>query len=173
MSITKRKPFPRESSEYFRLYIDQVDTDDFLEALNNQLIASEKFYDALPDDKWNHTYGEGKWTIKEVLIHLMDTERILAYRALRVARNDKTPLPGFEQDDYIPFQNTEHRSVESLLKEYRYLRLSTIEFFKSLNEEACNRIGTASDNPISPRALGFIIAGHELHHQHIIRERYL
>ena len=107
------------------------------------------------------------------MLHIIDTERVFAYRAMRVARNDKTPMPGFEQDDYVPNSNASQRSASSVIEEYAALRNSTIQLFQNFSEDQLNRIGTASGFPISTLALGFILAGHEAHHMRIIREKYL
>ena len=127
----------------------------------------------MPPDKLTYRYAENKWTIKEILVHIMDDERIYAYRALRIARNDKTPLPGFEQDDYVPFSKANQRSLASILREYKTVRQATVSLFTSFNMEDLLRIGTANDHPVSVRALAWHIAGHELHHLNIIKERYL
>ena len=171
--ITSRKPQANESSEYFKRYINLVETDNIVATLKNQLTDIEKFFSAWPTDKWDYAYAEGKWTIKELLIHMIDTERILAYRALGIARNDKTALPGFDQDAFTPFMNAANRSVDSIMNEYRVVRLATIALFENLNDEALSRIGTASNAPASPLAQAFIIAGHEIHHMNVIREKYV
>jgi hypothetical protein len=102
----------------------------------------------------------------------MDTERIFAYRALRISRNDQSPLQGFDQDDYVPYYETNNRSITSLLEEYELLRRSSIALFKNMSKEMLDRMGTASDAPISVLALGFMTAGHEIHHWQILKERY-
>jgi hypothetical protein len=170
---TLKKPETNESASYFKRYIDQVDGGDFLKTLEEALPKTVAFLNSLDAEKWNYRYADRKWSVKEVLLHVIDTERIMAYRALRIARNDKTPLTGFEQDDYIPFVDAENRSPTSLIEEYKAVRKASIEMFRYFNDEMLNRIGTASGNPFSVRALGFIIAGHEAHHLKIVKERYL
>ncbi len=171
--MTNRRPEDHESHDYFKLYINQVSGDDFLQTLKEAHHNSMEFYKKLPVEKWDYRYDEGKWSIKEVLIHILDTERIFAYRALRISRNDKTPLQGFEQDDYVPFYNVENRSITSLIDEYDALRRSTIAMFQNFDDAMLERMGTASEHPVSVRALGYMIAGHEIHHLRILRERYL
>ena len=171
--MTARKPQANESSEYFKRYINLVETENIVAALKNQLTDIEQFFREWPRNKWDHAYAEGKWTIKEVLIHMMDAERILAYRALRIARNDATSLSGFDQDEFAPFMNAANRTAESIMGEYRAVRMATIALFENLDDAASSRIGTASNAPASPLAMAFVIAGHELHHMHVIREKYI
>lgn len=168
-----KRPAAHESNDYFKLYINQVDGNDFLQTLKSSEASTVAFLQNLESAKWDDRYAEGKWSIKEVLIHMLDTERIFGYRALRISRNDQTPLAGFEQDDYVPFYDVENRSINSIIEEFRSVRQATIEMFKHFNGEMLERMGTASGHPISVRALGFMIAGHEIHHLRIIRERYL
>ncbi len=118
-------------------------------------------------------YASGKWTVKQVLGHIIDTERIFAYRALRVARNDASPLEGFEQDDYVKASEMEHRRMADLFDEFRTVRAASISLFKSFAPEAWLRRGLANQFPFSVRGLIFQTAGHELHHVKILRERYL
>ena len=120
-----------------------------------------------------HRYAPGKWTIKEVLIHICDTERIFAYRALRIGRGDITPLPGFEQDDYVPVSQANSRSIKNILAEYESVRKATLTLFNSMPRQAFTHIGTCNNSPVSLRALAYMIAGHEMHHVAIIKERYL
>ncbi len=168
-----KRPADKESHDYFKLYINQVPGDDFVQTLKNSLVSTYTLLKSLDASTWDFRYDEGKWTIKEVMIHIMDTERIFAYRALRISRNDMTPLPGFEQDDYAPHYDANNRSIKSILKEFKAVRKATIAMFRNFNDEMFERIGTASDHPVSARALGYMIAGHEIHHIRIIRERYL
>ena len=171
MKITS--PALNESAPFYRRYINLVPEGDLMSVLKNQSEDTLVALDAIPNTKWDHSYMEGKWSIKELLCHLIDTERIFAYRALRIARADQTPLAGFEQDDYIPFSDASGRSGRSFIDEYQCVRNATISLFAHLTEEALLRMGTASESPISVRACGYIIAGHELHHMQVMRERYL
>jgi len=120
-----------------------------------------------------YRYADGKWTIKEIIQHLMDAERIFTYRALRIARKDQTPLPGFEQDDYVLPSQANKRSMEDLLNEFKAIKMATVSLYDSFSEEMLMELGTASNNPISVRAIGFIIMGHEIHHCDVIKDRYL
>jgi uncharacterized damage-inducible protein DinB len=131
------------------------------------------FISNIPIEKLEYRYAEGKWTIKDLLLHLIDAERIFAYRALRIGRGDKTPLAGFEENGYVINANANSRSEESLLKEFELVRKSTLELFKNFTDEQLAYLGTSSDSIISVRAIGFIISGHQNHHIKIIQERYL
>ncbi|VXA99814.1 Damage-inducible protein DinB [Flavobacterium sp. 9AF] len=146
---------------------------DILEGLKKQQDAVVSFFTSLPSDKLEYQYQTGKWTPKDILLHLNDAERIFAYRALRISRNDQTPLSGFEEDDYVPFGNANVRSIENLIDEYVSIRNATITLFKNFSEEDLMRIGIASNASVSVRAIGYIILGHELHHMSVIKERYL
>jgi uncharacterized damage-inducible protein DinB len=128
---------------------------------------------ALPEEKLYYRYAEGKWTIKEILAHLIDDERIYTYRALRYARNDQTELPGFEQDAYAVESGANKRSIDDLLEEFAAVRRSTIALFNSFEDRVMTRVGVASGNVMSVRAAAYHIAGHELRHLNIIKERYL
>ena len=127
----------------------------------------------IPDEKLPFAYAEGKWSLAEALVHIIDTERIFQYRALRFARNDKTDLPGFEQDDYVPNSNAGNRTKTDLMEEYAAVRDSTITLFRSFDQEMLKRVGKANGFPMSVRAMGFIISGHQAHHIRMINERYL
>ncbi|MEL6864768.1 MAG: DinB family protein [Bacteroidota bacterium] len=168
-----QRPQSNEFDPYYQGYINQVERDHFIHALQNQKASSEAFWLSIPEDRWEYAYAPDKWTIKEILLHIIDTERVFAYRALRISRNDLTPLPGFDQNDYALYSEANSRSVASLIDEYLAVRESSILLFSSMSEGALLRLGTANNAPCSPRALGFIIAGHENHHLRILRERYL
>ncbi|GAA4329527.1 DinB family protein [Flaviaesturariibacter amylovorans] len=128
---------------------------------------------ALPAAKWDFAYAPGKWTIKELVQHLIDAERIFAYRALCFARGESAALPGFEEDDYVRTSEAGRRSPESILSELERLFASTDDLFASLSEEALERSGNANGNPIYVRAIGYIVSGHVLHHRAVLEERYL
>ncbi len=169
---THRRPEAHESLEYSKTYIRKVEGADFLAVLSNALAKNLAKLQTLTEDQWNYKYATDKWTVKEVLIHILDTERIFAYRALRISRNDKLPMQGFEQNDYVPYYEVDNRSAASLLEEYELLRRSTISMFKNMSTDMLDRLGTASGGPFSALALGFMIAGHEIHHWEILEERY-
>jgi len=165
---------PNEFAGHFATYINQVSDEYTLtEELEISVHRFIKFVQNIPMDKFDYRYAEGKWTIKDIILHLIDAERIFAYRALRFARNDKTALPGFDENDYVDEAHADKRSLQDLLTELLIVRQGTLALFKSFSEEELLRIGTASNNPMSVRALGFTIIGHQNHHQRIFQERYL
>lgn len=168
------KPARGEYAPYTMRYIGLLPDDGLvLKHLAENLKATTDFILSLPEEKLSYRYAEGKWTIKEILLHLIDDERIYAYRALRFARNDKTELPGFEQDDYALNSGANRRSIKDLLKEFAAVRCATISLFEGLDRKALKRAGIASGNIMSVRAAAYHIAGHEMRHLNIIRERYL
>lgn len=162
-----------EYGSYYKKYIDLVGTQDINDALEYGSSQMTKLVNNIPPNKYDFSYAPKKWTVKESLLHLIDTERIFAYRALRFARGDETALPGFDQDAYVPIAKGHQRSFSAIIKEYKSVRQASISLYKSFDEEMLQRIGTASNNPFSVRALGYIIAGHEIHHRNILKERYL
>lgn len=168
------KPQEGEYAPYTITYIGLLPDDGLvLKHLKDNLKATRDLILSLPEEKLTRRYAEGKWTIKEILVHLIDDERIYAYRALRFARNDKTELPGFEQDDYALESKANERRVKDILKEFATVRRSTISLFNNLDSKALTRAGVASGNVMSVRAAAYHIAGHELRHLNIIKERYL
>ncbi len=171
--MKNRRPKEGDFNPYYANYIDKIDGEDIVADLKIGLARTVRFLNEIAPEKWDHKYEEGKWSVKEILIHIMDTERIMSYRALRIARGDLTPMPGFEQDDYIPFSDAENRSASNLMDEYFAVRKSTIAFFINLNEKAWDRRGRASENNFTPLSLAYIIAGHELHHLEVIKDKYL
>lgn len=168
-----RRPEPGEYAPYYQRYIDLVKGDNPIKALENQIIAMQAFLSEIPEDKENYRYAPGKWSIKEIIGHLIDTERIFGYRALSFARKEKTPLPSFEENDYVAAANFEKRSFYNLVHEYNLVRESHLALFKSFDEQALSQVGNANGNNMTVRAIIFTIAGHELHHLQVIRERYL
>lgn len=168
------KPAPGEFPPYANMYIKLVPDDGLLlKHLANNLEMVKTFVSSLPAEKLLHRYAPGKWTIQEILVHIIDDERIYAYRALCFARNDKTELPGFEQDDYTRYSNANERSIENIMQEYEAVRHATIALYKGLDKSALMREGIANKNKATVRALGYHIAGHELHHINVIKEKYL
>lgn len=168
------KPLEGEYAPYTIMYIGLLPDDGLIVShLRKNYRLTRDFILSLPEEKLSYRYADGKWTIKEILLHIIDDERIYAYRALRFARNDKTELPGFEQEDYASQSNANSRSVRSLLCELGTVRNATISLFTGLDDEALTRIGTANGNVMSVRAAAYHIAGHELRHINIIKERYL
>ena len=161
------RPQPDEYAPYYHQYISRV-LGDVLGALSGQV---EETVTLLAGADGGHRYAPGKWTIAEMLGHLIDSERIFAYRALRISRGDERPMEGFEQDDYV--RNAPHCALADLIEEFRCVRQSTVLLFRHLDEAAWSRRGIANQNPVSVRALAFMIAGHELHHRGVLKEKYL
>lgn len=166
-------PAGDEYFEYYRTYVSKVPGDDVLSALEDSFGDTFELLRSIDEERSLFRYAEGKWSIRELLGHITDSERIFAYRALRIARGDETPLPGFEQDDYIATAEFESRSWNDLTAEFALVRQSNLQMLRGFPEAAWQRFGTASDHPVTVRALVYIIAGHELHHVGILRERYL
>lgn len=162
-----------EFNSYYSPYINLVAHKDIVTSLQQNLEEALAFYKTIPEEKWLFSYADGKWTIKEVVQHLLDTERVFAYRALCFSRKDNVELPGFDQDDYLINSNANSRSKESLIEEYISIRKATITLFNYFSDEMLIQIGVASNNPLSVRAAGYIIVGHEKHHNNVIKERYL
>ena len=175
-----KKPVEGEYPAYSHIYMDLLEDDgNVLTHLWNNFIKIRDFVSALPKETLEYRYAENKWTIKEILVHLIDDERIFAYRALRYARNDDTPLHGFDQDSYAQYSDANGRSLESIFEEYESVRKSTLTLFKYLPEESFTRGGKAVDvdgsiiNKRTVRGLAYHIAGHELRHFNIIKEKYV
>jgi hypothetical protein len=167
---------PPEASEhlpYYGKYIALVRGEDLIGALEAQIGESLAVFHGISDQKALHRYAPGKWSIKEMLGHLTDAERIFSYRALRFARNDSKPLAGFDQDPYVAAAGSDARLWSEMIAEFEHVRRASILFFRGLSPEAAMRAGVASDTRVTVRALGYIIAGHELHHLGVLRERYL
>lgn len=163
-----------EYGDFYAPYLAQVNPQhSLIEELEISLHRFIYFVREIPMDKFDYRYAEGKWTIKEIIQHIIDSERVFAYRAMRIARNDQTPLPGFDENFYVEQSNGNLRSIQDLLTELSNLRHVTIYLFKSFTSEAMDRKGMASNFPISVRALGFIIIGHQNHHQKVFQQRYL
>lgn len=158
---------------YYRNYVMQVHDQDMLQALELSAKRFKELINTIPEEKGEYRYAAEKWSIKELICHLMDAERIFAYRALRFARNDATILPGFEENDYAPQANAHNRTVKQLVEEAENLRKTTIDLFKSFTPEMLERKGSANGNVVSVVNIGYIIAGHETHHCKILKERYL
>jgi len=165
---------PNEYAAYYNNYLQLVSDEWTLaEELEVSVHNFIRFVQDIPMDKYNYRYAEGKWTIKDIIQHLIDTERIFSYRALRFARNDKTELPGFDETQYGLVANGSERKLQEMLTELALVRQSTIMLFKSFSNEDLLKTGIASGNSASVRALGFIIIGHQNHHIKVFKERYL
>jgi len=161
------------AGEWYHGYIKMVPQDDIKAAFSNKDNNLIAFLNSIPESKHDHRYAEGKWTIKEVLQHIIDAERVFAYRALRFARKDQTPLPGFDENLFADNSKASARQWNELVEEFNCVRRSSEMLFNSFDEDQLEAGGISSNNPIYVRALGYIIIGHALHHQKIIAERYL
>lgn len=158
---------------YYQPYIDKVGDEDILNTMKTNRKTVPSFLKSINSDRLDFRYAECKWTIKEILLHLIDTERVFAYRALCIARHDKTEFPGFDQDNYVAYSDANTRTLESLLSEFDSVRRATLMLFESFDDSALAQIGVASESKLSVIAIPFIIVGHENHHLQIIKERYL
>ncbi len=167
------KPGQNEYAPFYRTYITKVPDGPFLEHFRTQGNAMVRDLEALPRERWEYRYEEGKWSIKQVFQHVIDTERVMAYRLLRVSRGDATPLPGFDQNDFIEAVDVKKRLPIDLLEEFKALRESNIYLINSVPSKAWSNLGHASHEPISARALAYIIAGHAIHHHLILKQKYL
>jgi len=163
----------KEYARFYHTYISKVPAGDLAETFQNVINSTANFFRDHPDLDGNHRYEPGKWSVKEVVMHMVDTEKIMAYRALRIARGDQTPIPGFDQNKYAETVDVSNRTLKDIVRELQATRFLTMMTFKHFTDEELLRIGTASNSPISVRALGHIIIGHELHHMKVIAERYL
>ena len=158
---------------FYKDYVKLVSHPDVLQAMRISGYRTMELIHSIPESKCDLRYAEGKWSVREVLCHMIDAERIFGYRALRFARNDKTPLQGFDEKEYAKELNAESRSLKQIGDEMQHLRTASVDLFESFNAEMLKRKGTANKNELSVVALGFIIAGHETHHCKILKERYL
>jgi uncharacterized damage-inducible protein DinB len=168
------KPDKNEYASFYGTYIDKLSDESYdLNFLVNQSQELMDIFSKLSDEQANFSYGEGKWSLKEVLGHLIDHERIFCYRALAIARGERQSLPGFEQDDYVKTAEFNQQKLSDLVEQYSINRSATISLFKNFTEGELHKVGMADNKNISVRALLFIIMGHEKHHIWIIKERYL
>ena len=167
------RPNPDVYAEYYTQYVSKVKTDNPLRGLRESKKRVIKLISKLNKKQLKYRYAEGKWTIKEILVHMMDAERVFAYRAMRFARNDKTPLPGFDEKTYTPASRADERKTKSILEEYEAVRNATIALFESFDEEMLRQVGTANEQLMSVRALLYVTLGHEIHHLGVIKEKYL
>ena len=166
------RPEAGEYAGYYEKYVSLVIGDDVTGSLEAQRVQTMQLFAGRSERDGNFRYAADKWTVKEVLGHISDSERIFTYRALRIARGDQTPMEGFEQDDYVRSGGFNERPLASLVEEYACVRGASLALFRSLGKEAWLRQGTANKNEVSVRALAYITAGHELHHRQILDERY-
>ncbi len=171
--LTLGRPPANEYAPYHAGYVASVPEGDIFEILSRQGTEFPVFLHSLGEARGNHRYAPDKWTVKEVIGHVNDTERVFSYRALRFARADETPLASFEQDQYVPMGNFGARTLASLADEFAHLRATTLDLYYHLDADALARRGSASGFVVSVRAMAFVIAGHVAHHERILREKYL
>jgi uncharacterized damage-inducible protein DinB len=174
MSATSpARPEANEYAPYYERYVSLVPDADVIETLEQQGAETLALLRSVTEERGGHAYAPGKWSIKQLVGHIIDAERIFAYRALAIARGERQPLPGMDQDEYMARVNFDARTLADLLDEYEHVRLSNVRMFRGLDADAWARRGTASDNEVTVRAIAHIISGHEAHHVRILRERYL
>ncbi|MEO1435086.1 MAG: DinB family protein [Bacteroidota bacterium] len=166
------RPQAGEYNVYYDAFIKLVPEGNLVELLRSTHDETQRWLNGVDNAKGDFAYQEGKWTVKEVLAHLIDTEQIFLTRALRIARNDQTPNPGFDQNDYVDALDLSDRSLLSLQKEFQAMRHLTLARFEQFSEEDLLKTGIASNNTVSVRALGYIVMGHEIHHRNVLQERY-
>ena len=167
-----KRPEATEYAEFYAGYVSKVPGTDAVSVLESQRLQMVQLFAARSERDGSFRYAPGKWTVKEVLGHVTDTERIFTYRALRIARGDQTPLPSFEQDDYVKIGGFGERTLAGLAEEFALVRAASIALFRSFPEEAWSRRGIASQKEVTVRGLAFITAGHQIHHRLILEERY-
>jgi uncharacterized damage-inducible protein DinB len=172
-SAAATQPQTTEYNPYYGKYLSLVPEGDVVATLSRQIEDTLAFLRGLSEEQADSRYAPDKWSIKEVVGHVLDSERIFGHRLLRFARNDQTALPGYEQDDYVRAGNFGKRSLSDLADEFEHVRRANLLLLRSLDDEAWLRRGVANDSEVSVRALAYILAGHETHHMQIIREKYL
>ena len=168
-----KRPETNEFASYYNTYISLIEGDNVMPVLDAQSCELRTIFSSLPEEKGTFAYAPGKWTVKELLSHVIDAERIFAYRVLRISRGDETPIEGFEQEGYIETSHANSRSFAALIEEFDLQRRSNLLMLNNIDEAGSIRVGMASKNLISVRALVYVMAGHVTHHVHILRERYL
>ena len=169
-----QKPLPTEHNPYFKKYIDLVSEENFLKALSENTTTAIKFFESLPKEKHNYKYAADKWTVKEVLMHITDTERVMSYRMLAAVRGDnKNAMPSMDENLYAKNVDVSKRTLEDLLSEFKAVRFATEKIVENTTEEQSKLTANTVSHPVSARALAYIIIGHVLHHMNVIKERYL
>ena len=172
-TLSPARPAPTEHYSYYLTYVSEVPEGDLLATLAAQRDSTAAFLAGIPEAKAGYRYAPEKWSIKEVIGHVADAERVFAYRALRIARADETPLPGFDENAWMPAAEFDRRTLADIAADFRSVRESTLALFRGFPAEAWTRLGTASGHPVSVRALAYILTGHERHHLRVLQERYL
>ena len=172
-TLLSTPPAAGEYGAFYAGYVARVPAGDILPTLERQLDDTIALVDGFGETRGGHRYAPGKWSVKEVVGHLADTERVFAYRALRIARGDATPLPGFDENLFVAHAHFDRRPLAALVADLRLVREGTLALLRSLDDEALARAGTASNNPLTARAAAYVVAGHERHHVAVLRERYV
>jgi hypothetical protein len=160
-------------AEFYQGYVDLVRDNDFREAIRKNTKQFHRLLERIPRKKIDYAYAEGKWTIRQMLQHIIDAERVFAYRALRLSRKDGTPLPGFDENQWAASDGGADRKWNDLIEEFKAVRTSTEYLFESLSDDQLRFAGTVNDRPLNAFTIGFIIPGHVTHHMRILEERYL
>lgn len=168
------KPHPGEYNSYFKRYLDLVPDGNFIDQLKDNTWSVVSFFERLPLEKHTYSYAHGKWTVKQMLLHLIDTERVMSYRALAAARGDeRSLLPGMDENLYAANANTDNRNMDDLLGEFNAVRLATLKLFENVSDEQSEQTANIASHLTTTRALGYIIIGHCIHHLKILQELYL
>jgi uncharacterized damage-inducible protein DinB len=167
------RPAKTDYADYYQKYIDLIEGEDIIQVLVKLNHKASDVFNSFPQNKGDYSYAEGKWTVKEVTGHMMDTDRIFAYRALAIARGEKQPLPSFDQDEYVRNAKFNSRNLSDLTYEYRLVRESNIIMFRGFDQSVLSNRGIAAGNEVTVLALMWMIAGHQKHHLQILREKYL
>lgn len=167
------RPAKTDYAEYYQKYIDLIESEDIIQVLSSLNEEASDIFNSFPQSKGDYAYAKDKWTVKEVVGHMMDTDRIFAYRAMAIARGEKQPLPSFDQDEYVRNGKFNLRELSDLTYEYRLLRESNLLLFKGLNHSVYSKRGIAAGNEVTVLALMWMIAGHQKHHLKILKEKYL
>jgi hypothetical protein len=172
-NIFQQRPSSDEYFEFYDTYISKVPPGSVIDTLRDQASDTIAFLETIPEERAGHSYEDGKWTVSQVVGHVVDTEWVFTQRALWFARGDRQPLPGMEQDDWVREANHRNRSLDSLITEFRHLRAAGVACFEGFDRTILDRRGTASECSFSVRACIFIVAGHARHHMQVLRERYM
>jgi len=167
------KPDLSTVPEWYHKYLNQIREEDLNNAIKKNTESVVQFLRSVPEEKWSYRYAEGKWSIREMIQHIIDAERIFSYRALCFARGEKISLPGFEENDYAAASKADKRSKEELIEEFETVRKSIEQLYASFDDEQLKAVGVSNNNSISVNAIGFIISGHVQHHINVLKERYL
>ena len=166
------RPLENEYAQFYQSYVAHVTEDDILPAMRSQIDALDVLLDRVAPEQETYRYADDKWSIRQIIGHLIDGERVFGYRALCIARGETQNLPGFDENEYMPNAPYEHVELEDLLSEFRLVRLSNIAMLRTIDEGAWTREGTANGSPVTVRALAYVMVGHVRHHMGVLRERY-